>query len=190
MITGIILASGFSKRMKRDKLLLEIKGSTIIERVIKACVESKLDKVILVYRNPMVKEIGEKYKVETIYNENAYLGQSEGMKLGIINARDSTSYMFLVGDQPFLTSELINKLIQEYKEANLPILVPYYNENRGMPMIISSIYKKELLKVEGDKGGRDIVNKYSEKVKKVYIRDETLGLDMDTPEDLVILKDL
>ena len=34
MITGIILASGFSSRMGKDKLLLELNGEKIIE---KAC---------------------------------------------------------------------------------------------------------------------------------------------------------
>ena len=46
MITGIILASGFSRRMKADKLLIDIEGSALIERVIKACVDSRLDDII------------------------------------------------------------------------------------------------------------------------------------------------
>lgn len=184
MITGIILASGFSRRMKRDKLLMEIDGDILIERVIKACIGSKLDDIIIVYRNEEVKKIGEKYNIKTIYNAQANLGQSEGLKLGVRKAIDAKSYMFLVGDQPFLTSDLINKLIEEYRESNLPILVPYYNEQRGMPMIISSIFKEELLKITGDKGGRDIVEKNISKVKKVYIGEEKLGIDIDDESDL------
>lgn len=189
MITGIILASGFSKRMKRDKLLIEIGGNKLIERVIKACVGSNLDDIILVYRNLEVKEIGEKYNIKTIYNEKAHLGQSEGLKLGVKEAIEAKSYMFLVGDQPFLTSELIDILVKEYKESNLPILMPYYNGLRGMPIIISSIFKDELLNITGDKGGRDIVEKNISKVKKVYIEEGILGMDIDNQEDLIILKE-
>ena len=47
MITGIILASGFSRRMKRDKLLMEIDGIKMAERVIQACNKSSLDDLIL-----------------------------------------------------------------------------------------------------------------------------------------------
>ena len=60
MITGIILASGFSKRMNRDKLLMEIDGVPMVERVIERAVESRLDEVILVYRVDEVKRIGKK----------------------------------------------------------------------------------------------------------------------------------
>ena len=64
MITGIILASGFSRRMKADKLLIDIEGSALIERVIKACVDSRLDDIILIYRSEEVKKIGEKYNIK------------------------------------------------------------------------------------------------------------------------------
>ncbi|MDU5083286.1 nucleotidyltransferase family protein [uncultured Tissierella sp.] len=188
MIIGIILASGFSRRMKADKLLIDIEGSTLIERVIKACVGSKLDDIILIYRSEEVKKIGEEYNIKTIYNENAHLGQSEGLKLGVRRAIEAKSYMFLVGDQPFLTSELIDKLIEEYNISDLPILVPYYNNHRGMPMLISSIFKEELLQITGDKGGRDIVERNISKTKKVYIEEERLGMDIDNQEDLKILE--
>lgn len=188
MITGVILASGFSRRMKKDKLLIEIDGVKLIERVIMACIGSNLDEIILIYRIDEVKEIGEKYNVKTIYNENAHLGQSEGLKLGVRESVGAKSYMFLVGDQPFITSKLINRLIEEYNNSDLPILVPYYNRHRGMPIVISSIFKEELLKVVGDKGGRDIVKSNISKVKKVYIEEERQGMDIDSLEDLEALK--
>lgn len=184
MITGIIIASGFSRRMGKDKLLLEINGEEIIGRVIKACSESQLENIILVYRTKEVKEIGDRYGIKTVYNENAHLGQSEGMKLGIKEAHKTDAYMFFVGDQPFLTPKLIDKIIKEYRETESSIVVPYYNGNRGMPMIISSMYKDELLNVVGDKGGRNIVNNNISEVKQIHIEDEKLGIDIDTPKDL------
>lgn len=184
MITGIILASGFSRRMGSDKLLIEIDGEKIIERVIEACCKSKLDDIILIYRSEDIKEIAIKYNIKTIYNENAHLGQSEGLKLGVKAAIDAESYMFLVGDQPFLTPETINKLIEEYNQTGSSIILPYYNGHRGMPMIISSLYKEELLDIVGDKGGRDIIKNNPSKVRKVYIEEEKMGIDIDTQDDL------
>lgn len=182
MITGIILASGYSKRMKRDKLLMEINGMKIVERVIKSSKESFLDDIILVYRTEEVKEIGDKWGINTLYNPKAHLGQSESLKLGIREAKDSQAYMFLVGDQPFLNSELINRLIEEYRKNKASIVIPYYNGTKGTPTVFSSIYKDDLLNVQGDKGGRDIIKKNISLVKKVHIDDEKLGLDIDTPD--------
>lgn len=187
MITGIILAAGFSRRMGEDKLLLKIDGESIIEKVIKASSRSNLDRIILVYRKDEVKEIGERYGLRTIHNENADLGQSQSMKVGIGESEESEAYMFIVGDQPFLTKELINILIEEYKKGQFPIVVPYFNGDRGMPMIMSSEYKEELLNVVGDKGGRKIVRDNLLKVKKVHIEDQSIVMDLDTPEDFEII---
>lgn len=183
MITGIILGAGLSRRMGKDKLLLEVDGEKIIEKVVKACVASNLDHIILIYRNKEVMEIGRKYNIKTILNEKPELGQSESLKLGVRQAECSNAYMFLVGDQPFLNSDLINRLIKEYKENKEPILVPYYSKQRGMPMIISNVFKETLLGITGDKGARDIIRDNTSKVKRVYIEDGILGVDIDTPED-------
>lgn len=186
MISGIILASGFSRRMKKDKLLLEIEGVPLVERVIRACVKSNLDEIVLIYRKKEVGDIGKKYHIKTVFNERAHLGQSEGLKLGVEKSAVPSAYMFFVGDQPFISSELINMLIAEYIRTKSEILVPFYKGNRGMPTIISSIYKDELLNITGDRGARDLVNKYIHKVRKIYIEDERLGMDIDTPEDMLL----
>ncbi|MCF6459685.1 nucleotidyltransferase family protein [Clostridium sp. Cult3] len=183
MITGIILASGFSKRMNRDKLLMEIDGVPMVERVIERAVESRLDEVILVYRVDEVKRIGKKYGIKTLYNPRAHLGQSEGLKLGVEEAKTSQAYMFLMGDMPFITTELIDKLIQEYICSKAQILVPYYNGKRGMPTVFSHRLRKELLNIEGDKGGRSIIKNNPSLIRKVHIDDERLGLDIDTQEE-------
>lgn len=184
MITGIVLASGFSKRMKKDKLMMEINGIPMVERVIKACKDSKLDEIILIYRTEEVKKLGRKYGVKTIYNPRAYLGQSEGVKLGIKVAKYSDAFMFLVGDQPFINSEIINQLIKAYMEDEFSIVVPYYNGNQGMPTIFPAIYRKNFMNIEGDKGGRDIIKKGADNVKKVYFQDAKLGIDIDNMEEL------
>lgn len=185
MITGIILASGFSRRMKKDKLMMEIEGIPMVERVVKACVDSKLDELILIYRTPKVKEMGIKYGIRTIYNPRAYLGQSEGVKLGARVAGNSDGFMFFVGDQPFINSQLIDKLIEEYERGKSPIVVPFYNGRQGMPAIFSPIYREALMTIEGDKGGRDIIKKNMFNVKKIHLQDEKLGLDIDSMEEFI-----
>ncbi len=188
MVTGIILASGLSKRMERDKLLINLGGKAIVEHVVKACVNSNLDKIILVYRKEEVKSIGEKWGVETIYNENAKLGQSQAMRVGLSIADNDSSFMFLMGDQPFVNPDLINRLIKEYKNVDLPLIVPFYNGCKGAPIIFGGQYREELLKVQGDIGGRKIVERDYFNIHRVYINDIKLGIDIDTENDLEMVK--
>lgn len=183
MITGIIMASGFSRRMGRDKLMIEINGETILEKVIKTAKNSKLDKILLIYRRDEIRDIGLKYNLKTIYNPDAILGQSESVKLGVLNSHESSNYMFFVADQPYLETEVIDRLIDSFKLEG-KITVPYFTDKFGMPLIFPNRFRDELLNTSGDKGGREIIRDNPNLVKKVYFDDEKLGKDIDSPEDL------
>ena len=184
MITGIILASGFSRRMQAEKLLLAVDGTPMVERVIQAARASLLDEVVLVYQNADVKKAGEKYGIKTVFNERADEGQSASIKIGIEEASPETEgFMFLVGDQPFLNAATINLLIAAFKQAPHNIIIPVYNGKRGNPVIFPSTLKDELFALEGDRGGRVLIEKMPDRVSLVSIEDERLGIDVDTEED-------
>ncbi|MBC8587905.1 nucleotidyltransferase family protein [Paratissierella segnis] len=182
MITGIVMASGFSNRMGKDKLLIEINGKKIIEWVLEAVKASNLNEIILIYRTKEIKRIADSYGIKTVYNPNAHLGQSQSVILGVENSKSDT-YMFFVCDQPFISSELINNLIEEYNESPSKIVIPYYQGKINMPIIFPPDFKEDLLKVEGDKGGREIIHKNPTRIKKVEVQDEILLKDIDTIED-------
>jgi molybdenum cofactor cytidylyltransferase len=184
IITGIILASGFSRRMQAEKLLLDIDGTPMVERVIQAARASLLDEVVLVYQNENIKKAGEKHCIKTVYNECADEGQSASIKIGIAAASSGADgFMFLVGDQPFINSATINLLIAAFNQAPHGIIIPVYNGRRGNPVIFPSILKDELLTLKGDRGGRALIEKMPGQVELVAIEDEQLGIDFDTEED-------
>ncbi len=167
MITGIIMASGFSKRMKTNKLTIEIDGVKIIERVIKAALESNLDDIILVYRTE---------------------GQSASVVIGTKNSDLDSALMYFVADQPFLTTQVINRLILEYNENEGSIVIPYFKNVFGMPIIFPPRFRQDLQNVLGDRGGREIIYNNPDSVRKVHFKDEILGMDMDKPEDIQALE--
>lgn len=188
MITGIIMASGFSRRMKRDKLTIEIDGIKIVERVIKAAINSQLDEIILVYRTEEIKIIGEKYNLRCIYNPVAHLGQSASVIIGTKNSDPKSALMYLVADQPYLSIKVIDRLINEYRNREGSIVVPYFNNVFGMPIIFPPKFRHDLQNVLGDKGGREIIDNNPKLVSKVFYKDEILGMDMDKPEDIQAFK--
>ena len=110
------MASGFSKRMGQNKLLMEIEEEKVIERVILACKNSLLDEIILIYRLDEIKEIGLKHNLKTIHNPNAIKGQSEAVKLGVKTSKEENGLMFLVADQPYLDAKVINTMVKEYEK--------------------------------------------------------------------------
>lgn len=189
MITGIIMASGFAKRMMRDKLTLDIAGLPMVERVIRALLSSNINKVIIVYRENAIRKIAERYGIKSVYNCNAHKGQSSSIKIGLKAADLQTEgFAFFVGDQPFLSSCIINELIEVFKENKSGIVVPLYKGKKGNPVIFSSQFRDRLLGLEGDMGGRQIIEEMKERVIYVNINEELSGRDIDTWDDYIMIK--
>lgn len=183
MVTGIIMASGFSRRLGDEKLLLKINGLPMVEHVIKSAHSSLIDEIILIFRRDAVKEIGKRYGCKTVLNSHPEKGQSEAIKLGIAHALSETDgYMFFVGDQPYLSHVTINRLIEVFNRDKKCIIIPVYNGSRGNPVIFPASLNKELLDLDGDCGGRIVTEDRENGVKLVPIRSDLEGADIDTRE--------
>lgn len=189
MISGIILASGFSNRMGQDKLLLQIDQTTIVEKVIQAAVASVLDEVILVYRRNAVETITASYPIKAVHNIDAEKGQSTSVIRGIHAAAPATeAYVFMVGDQPFLNATTINRLAACHAEHPKKIIVPTYDGRNGNPVLFPSSYKNDLLNIQGDRGGRTVIEAAGDNVIHIKIAHSHIGYDVDTPEDFSKIK--
>lgn len=189
MITGIIMASGYSKRMKKNKLLLEVFGKSMVEHIIEIVKEAVFDDLLLVYKDKEVKDKAQKYNIKLLFNSLANQGQSEAIKLGVINSNIKTDgYMFLTCDQPFLSAEVIGKLIEKFKENEEYIIVPLYGGKPGNPCIFPKKFKEQLLSLSGDIGGRAIIKEYPGNVQYVNIENKQAGLDIDSWDDYLQLQ--
>lgn len=183
MVTGIILAAGFSKRMGTEKLLLPVDGVPMIESVIRAASHGGLGEIIFVYRRQALKAIGEKYNLKTVYNGVAEEGQSTSVKAGVAAAStEAEGYLFFVGDQVFLTASVIDQLLAVFRQNPQTIVVPVYKGKRGNPVLFPKKLRGELMEIEGDQGGRTLLEKYKEEITWVPIEIEGGEMDVDTLE--------
>ncbi|SHJ04122.1 molybdenum cofactor cytidylyltransferase [Dethiosulfatibacter aminovorans DSM 17477] len=183
MLSGIILASGFSRRFASDKLTYRVLGMPLVEHVVKNCLDSKLDEVIVVYRKIQINEYLKNYNIKCIKNENAEEGMSASLRLGIENTDPkSDGYMILMGDQILFDSNDINRMIEEY-EIHEKIIAATYKGKRRTPVIFPSSYYDRLMKIKGDEGGRSILKDSGNDT--IYIEyDSIKSIDIDRMEDV------
>ena len=190
MVSLIIMASGSSNRMGTNKLLLPYKGKYLIEHLLDCVINCCFKEVILVAKDSTILNLGHKRNLKVIYNKNAEIGQSETIKLGIINSQDNLGYAFIVGDQPLINCNMINKLLNIFLENNDSIIVPTYKQKRGTPVIFSNRFQKELLNLQGDVGGKEVIKNNLRKVKYVEVSSPELLWDIDTIDDYLKLINL
>lgn len=183
MVSGIIMASGLSVRMGNCKLLMTYNNKPMIQWGMEAVEKSSLSPKLVVTGNEEIKALAQKVNLTVVVNEKGNLGQSESIKLGVLNSEEADGYAFIPGDQPFISTSFINALIQEFEKAKNKIIVPIYKGTRGNPVIFPKRFEDELLSLQGDVGGRVLLNKYKEYIQFIDIVEGKLLLDIDTKEE-------
>jgi molybdenum cofactor cytidylyltransferase len=183
MLSAIVMASGFSSRMGTNKLLLPYKGKAMIEHILDELPGCGFGSIILAAQDKTILDMGSARGIRSVHNMRASEGQSESIRLGIVNSPECSGYAFFTGDQPYMDSSTIKYLMKAFDETGDKIIIPICKGKRGTPVIFPSRFRQELLELSGDSGGRQVINRHSEDVRFVEIGDETLLWDIDTKED-------
>ena len=194
-ISAIIMASGKSERMGTNKLLLEYRGITFIENTLEKVLKENFYEFAIVVSDKKVKRKVQDYiknletdekKIYIVDNKKSEKGQSESIKIGLKTLGKCDGYMFFSCDQPFLTSDTIKKILKNFNPER--ITIPEYNGKRSLPVIFGENFKEELLKLEGDTGGKTVISNHPDKIRTVEIENSDEGKDIDTKEDYEMLK--
>ncbi len=185
-VSAIVLAAGRGVRMGTQKLLLPLGGRTIMEKVVDVALASKVNEVIVVlgYRAEEVANVLAGKPVRLVVNQDYARGQSTSLIAGVKAAcPEAAALMFILADQPFLTTALINRLIEVYQTSACLVTRPVFKGRPGHPVLLDASLIPELLTLEGDTGAREIVARYRDQVVLVPVTDGTMLVDIDTPED-------
>ena len=145
LISAIIMASGFSRRMGENKLLMKYNNKFLIEYTLDVISKCNFKDKLIVTQYEKIKEIGENLDFKVVKNKYPNRGISESIKLGIKNCEESEGYMFFVGDQPLLDKKDIEKLINVFNEDTSFIVIPKYKNRFGNPVIYPKKYKEDIL---------------------------------------------
>lgn len=187
MIAGIILAAGASRRMGRPKMEMKLGTKPLLLWAVDAALGSTLDQVFCVVRSDLDRSLLlelEKRKVELLLNPLADLGQSTSLKaaLGRLDSKYEAA-LFLLGDQPFVTSQIIDEVLAVYRETTPRLVAPVGRGEVRNPVLFGRSLFSELEEVSGDQGGREVIRRHASEIVKVSIDDPAFDLDVDTPED-------
>ena len=185
-IRSIILAAGESKRMGFPKMLLMFNGKTMIENVLDNVTESDSDSILVVLgagRYDLI-DIVSKYDVKHCYNINYREGMLSSVQCGFKNLPpDTEAVLVFQGDQPFITPEVINSVIDAYRSSGKGIIIPVYKGKRGHPLLLDSKYKDQINTLDPDKGLRSVTYIHSSDIFEVETDEPGILRDFDTYDD-------
>ncbi len=191
-IIGVILAAGKSSRMNQNKLLLHFKNHTILEEVLHQLIRSQVEDVLVVtgFERTQIEDLLASInndKIRITHNKNYELGRTESIKCAIDSLRGESAdaLLFMVADKPTVTTELIDRAIEEFKRIKPAILYVKTPTGRGHPIIFSKDLFGGMMTLTGDDATECFIKRHQNKV--VEIKDDAIQVDINTWEDYQML---
>src|SRR4051794_2130498 len=137
-VTAIVLAAGTSSRMGQPKQLLPFEGKSLVRRAAEAAVGSKTRQTIVVTGAASQQVDAELagLAVMLVHNDQYAEGMSTSLRAGLRAVRPEVdAVVVLLADQPLITSEIINGLIELYQQTSAKIVRPRYDGQPGNPVL-------------------------------------------------------
>lgn len=190
--SAIILSAGYSSRMGSLKPLLKFKNKTALELLVETFKKCNIEDIIVVvgYRAHDIIDNLNYLKVKWVINDNYDEGMYSSVKEGVKALDNKSDAVFIIPvDIPIIKTNTIQILQSEYLSGKSGIVYPTFNGKRGHPPLISTIYKKSILKNLLDGGLKNLLNLYNWDSKDIQVFDFGSVTDMDTPLDYEKLLD-
>lgn len=187
MIVGIILAAGSASRMGQAKQLLPLGSRPMLWHVAQATCQSRLDEVIVVTgaaAEPVSLCIAD-LPPRIVHNPDWQQGQAGSIQTALRSLPPNCdAVLFLLADQPLITSQLINELISHWQRCGKSIVRLCHANNPGNPVLFSlAVWRDALQQLDGDQGARRILKAHPEAIGYLPVANDEIFLDVDTIED-------
>ncbi len=147
--------------------------------------------VVLGHRAELVAEEIAPFPVRTVFNPDYASGMASSLRVGLAAVSShAEAALVLLGDQPLVTMNVINKVIAAFEESGRPIIAPVYNGVQGNPVCFARALFPALSALEGDRGAKAIVGESQNRVEWVTFESDLPLLDLDVEEDYDALRRL
>lgn len=183
----VILAAGASTRLGKPKQLLQYHGKTLLDHSVNEAINAKADAVVVILGKnaDLLQNKIDNQKVNVVINKDWEEGMAASVRLGLATLLKIKPYIdaviFMVCDQPHISSLVLNELITRQQKTTKQIVTCNYGGSIGPPALFHKKYFRELAKVKGDIGARNIIQQNMNDVATILFPEGKI--DIDTQED-------
>ncbi|MXV16070.1 nucleotidyltransferase family protein [Hufsiella ginkgonis] len=188
MKTGIvILAAGDSSRLGSPKQLLGIRDTTLLNHTVAVAAglkEAALALVLGAFADQLLPRIAVSRAI-IVHNNGWEEGIASSIRTGLAVLTDYLpgldAVIFMVCDQPFVTTELLEHLVDAATCNDKGMVVSRYAGAHGVPALFKSKYFEDLRNLQGDTGGGQLFARYAGDL--LFVDFDNGDIDIDTPQD-------
>ncbi len=193
-VFAIVPAAGRSRRMGRDKQLLDVGGQSMLAGVLDVLQRSRVCSVTLVTHSGITAHIDTNQfaKLSVVVNDDQESHMIDSVRMGIdavchgrvsCELAPSDGFLILPADQPGIDVADIDRCIAAFSTDTTRIVIATHGERQGHPMILPASLAP-FVRSDACNGGLNALPRtHSDRVATVPCGSPGVTRDIDTPED-------
>jgi molybdenum cofactor cytidylyltransferase len=180
--------------MGMPKQLLPIQGISLLRHLAEIAIASICDTVVVILGanaqqiRPEISDL----PLQIIENQDWQAGMGTSISSGLATLLERepalNAVLILVCDQPFVSTELIDRIVEVHRSDSSQIVATSYLNTVGVPALFSDRYFPELLQLNADAGARKIIQRHLHETHTIAFPKGVI--DLDTPDDYQAFLDL
>jgi len=183
-IAGLLLAAGMSRRSgSTNKLLASVDGNVMVASSLRALTASQCTPVYVVtgHQAVGVREALMEQSALFIHNNDYAEGMASSIRVGVMALDDNVDGVLIgLADMPHVRTETINSLVEAFSpDHDREICVPFYEGKPGNPVLFGRRYFRDLTNLQGDRGGKSVVQNNATQCVSLDVDDPGIHLDHD-----------
>ena len=196
-VSAIILAAGASERFGETKQLLPWgpRRVPLVVHVVERVRAARGLTEVYVAVGHRAEDVARQVvgqAVALVYCQDWAKGQAHSVRAALrVIPADIGAVVFALCDQPGVTPELIESLLQRQRETGASIVAPRAPDGRrGTPTLWDRRMFPALRRLQGDAGGRGLIDAHAARGEVAWVEAPAEALrDIDTREDLEALRE-
>lgn len=191
---AIVPAAGLSRRMGQPKLVMDVGGKSVIERLLTALSHRAVTATVVVLRkndDQLAKVISELAMPNVVMVQPEIdppdMKASVGHAIRLVQSRYSPKandgWMLIPADHTVLDPGVLAELIAAWETTTEEILTPQFGGKSGHPTFFRWSLSERICEIPDDQGLNWLRSAQGVRVLKKQVSSQSILLDLDTPED-------
>ena len=191
---AIVPAAGLSRRMGQPKLVMDLAGKTVIERLLTTLSHPAIGETIVVFRQGDT-DLADTLASLSVSHVNCVQPEIDppDMRSSVEHGLEAVrrrhapqpddGWLLIPADHPVLDREVLDELVEAWQTTDEEILVPQHGKKNGHPAFFRWSIAARLGEIPNDKGLNWLRTAPGIRMRKLPVTSDSILIDLDTPED-------